>query len=129
VQLAGTPFPSADWTDFVVVVLGWWCESLAMIAEEPTQARDVRFMEGPFLVKLVPIADSRILVSPVDTSAAVAATGTIEVALASLMRTTLKASREILDACGARGWSSRDIEQLSANRDLLARAYGKAALN
>lgn len=128
-QLAEAKFPSAEWTDFVAVVLSFWCDGLAKVFAEPDQAVDVRFMEGPFLVRLGPITSSTILVSLIDNGSSSAVLDSTEVLLEPLMRNALTATRTIIDECRSRRFSSTDIEQLAASRDQLARAYGAAALN
>ena len=128
-QLADAKFPSADWTDFVAVVLSFWCDALAKVFAEPDQAAEVRFMEGPFIVRLGPITSSTILVSVIDNGSSSAVLDSTEAVLEPLMRNALTVTRTVIDACRSRRFSSTDIEQLAASRDNLARAYGAAALN
>jgi hypothetical protein len=128
-QLADAKFPSNEWTDFVAVVLSFWCDGLAKVFAEPDQAADVRFMEGPFLVRLGPITSSKILVSLIDNGSSSAVLDSTEALLEPLMLNALTVTRTIIDECRSRRFSSTDIEQLAASRDQLARAYGAAALN
>ncbi len=128
-QLADAKFPSAEWTDFVAVVLSFWCDGLARIFAEPDQVAEVRFMEGPFLVRLGPITGTRILVSIIDNGSSSAVLDSTEAPLEPLMRNALTATRTVIDECRSRRLSSTDIEQLAASREQLARAYGAAALN
>jgi len=128
-QLDDAKFPSEDWTDFVAVVLSFWCDGLAKTFAEPEQPVEVRFMEGPFVVRLGPITNSKMRVSLIDSGSSSAATDSAEVFLEALMSNALKVTRAVIDECRARAFSSTDIEQLAASRELLARAYGAAALN
>lgn len=127
--MAEAKFPSAEWTDFVAVVLSFWCDALAKVFAEPDQAAEVRFMEGPFIVRLGPITSSTILVSVIDNGSSSAVLDSTEAVLEPLMRNALTVTRTVIDACRSRRFSSTDIEQLAASRDNLARAYGAAALN
>lgn len=127
-QLENIRFPSADWTDFVVVVLGWWCEGLTKLSAEPGQRLEIRFMDGPFLVRIGPIERSTVHLDLVDVSGAQpkSAPKSAEVAIETLMQAVVKAAGAIVEECRARSWSSPEIEQLAASRDALARVYRKA---
>ena len=46
----GVSFPDAKWNDFVVVVLGWWVESLHRIVVGTSTNEILRFMDGPFFI-------------------------------------------------------------------------------
>jgi hypothetical protein len=126
-QLAGARFPSGEWTDFVAVVLSFLCDGLAKVLAGPDQSVDVRFMEGPFAVRLGPIASSKIVIGLLDNTSSSAVADSTEIHLESLMRTALKATRAVVDECRSRGFSSTDVEQLIASREQLVRAFGAAA--
>jgi hypothetical protein len=128
VQIDGTPFPEADWTDFVVILLGWWCDGLTKLSAAPDQPLEVRFLEGPFLVRIGPIKGSTVQLVPVDTRSGRSrpVPNPAQVAIEPLMQTVLNAAGAIVDECRVRGWISPDIEQLAASRDALARVYRKA---
>ena len=51
VRLAGVAFPSSDWYDFVVVLLGWWTNQVAQLLKHDASGI-IRFMEGPYEIKL-----------------------------------------------------------------------------
>ena len=113
----------------MAVVLSFWCDGLARIFADADQAADVRFMEGPFAVRLGPINNARILVGLIDNGSSGGVLESAEVLLEPLMHNVLKATRAVVDECRARGFSSTDIERLAASREQLARAYEAAALN
>lgn len=50
VQLGDTCFPDPEWTDFVVIILAWWCDAFA--ATRDVARGQLQFMDGPFLVRL-----------------------------------------------------------------------------
>ena len=128
-QLGDAKFPSDDWTDFVAVVLSFWCDGLAKTFAEPDQPVDVRFMEGPFVVRLGPITNAKILVSLIDSGSSSTVLDSEDFSLEPLMRNALTVTRAVIDECRARAFSSTDIEQLATSREQLTRAYGAAALN
>lgn len=46
-------FPSAGWSDFVVVVGSWWLAAVEEVAQERSE-KELFFMDGPYWIKLVP---------------------------------------------------------------------------
>lgn len=44
----GSCFPSRDWSDFVVIVLGWWCAAVIELVRGSNVAT-LDFMDGPFV--------------------------------------------------------------------------------
>ncbi len=51
-KVGESSFPHPDWTDFVVVVLTWWCHAVLQLLSEDRGLVEVRFMDGPFLVEI-----------------------------------------------------------------------------
>jgi len=47
-EFDGESFPEARWDDLIVVVLGWWLESLSTLISGRKLNVDVRFLDGPF---------------------------------------------------------------------------------
>ena len=45
-------FPTANWNDFVVIVLGWWGASLLSLLNNDSTRETVRFMDGQYAVEL-----------------------------------------------------------------------------
>lgn len=48
VELDGSAFPTADWRDFGIVILGWWAEALVALDAGDCTAATLRFMDGPY---------------------------------------------------------------------------------
>lgn len=47
----GTYYPSSDWIDFGIVIIGWWFQVAAKLPQELTQSQ-LRFMDGPYSIKV-----------------------------------------------------------------------------
>ena len=45
----GQPFPAGSWSDFPLVVLSWWLDSLL---SQGTGTKVLRFMEGPYYIEV-----------------------------------------------------------------------------
>lgn len=114
VRVGSRWFPEPEWSDFPVVVLGWWLESsVALLAGEDAR---FPFMDGPFSIEAsrqVPSAEVTVtLMRDCDVI------GTEVVALQVIGERTLAAARQVVGTCLERGWSTPDIEtlRLAVNR-------------
>jgi hypothetical protein len=114
-------FPDVNWSDFVVVVLEWWCSALERLHRgEPGPLR-VPFMDGPFRADLEALTDGRLAVTLVtwqrseDEEVHHAA-----VDRDHLTHSVVVAARATLHLCRQRGWASRDIEALRDSLEALS---------
>ncbi len=51
-RLGDLDFPESGWTDFPVVILGWWCQSLSRALAGGASCVVLEFMDGPFEVRV-----------------------------------------------------------------------------
>ena len=100
-------FPEHGWSDFPVVVLGWWLEALQQLAA--TGEATFSFMDGPYEIRIrrrdesleAELIESRLPHEHV-THKASSTFGELGASLKS-------AARETLTACAANGWSNADV--------------------
>jgi hypothetical protein len=105
-------FPGCDWSDFVVVVLGWWLAGIRDLHQGAEQV-EFRFMDGPLFFSVTPHDSATYRIRCVRdglnsndqlydwfTSIAHFEFSLYEAALASLAE------------CDRQGWKSRDIDTL-----------------
>ena len=112
-------FPSADWDDFVLVILDWWLEALATPLL-PGAAKKCLFMDGDFAFRVSSHSADEWLVSCGNRADEHGTKQHVSMVNASEFWASLKnAADEVLEACQNRGWRSDDIDQL-AQRCLLA---------
>lgn len=52
VQIGAAAFPSTDWRDFGVVILGWWAAELQALEAGLTDVATLRFMDGPYEMRV-----------------------------------------------------------------------------
>jgi hypothetical protein len=106
-----TAFPNTRWSDFPVVILGWWLEPVCQILLGKTRVLECRFMDGPFSVRLEQQHDDTwILLGLHDGRIEFTAT----VSCRAFIHSLLDAARQVLRECQQRGWQSRDIEKLGS---------------
>jgi hypothetical protein len=105
-------FPEERWNDLVLPICGSWLESLIRIVRNETQSATVRFMDGPFLARLVSSQDS-IAIDLVESrlKGDVVKYHTL-VNTRALLESTILTASKILKECDLRGWCNPDITWL-----------------
>jgi hypothetical protein len=110
-RIGDAVFPERDWSDFVVIILGWWLRGLA--AATSGLESDLRFMDGPFAVRVHPLADGVARVQLLeDRVAGEIIQDEAFISLPQAIEACLLASSVVLHECAARGWSHDTIEEL-----------------
>lgn len=99
-ELPDGAFPGTGWSDFPVIILGWWANALVQL-EVPTR-REVqwRFMDGPHSVTLTK-------------EGVAASTGAFE--LFQVHSSLLEAAERVVAHCDQNRMFSRDLETLREN--------------
>jgi hypothetical protein len=121
-EVDGLSFPHPNWTDFAVVVLSWWCKGAASLLEKATSV-DIRFMEGPFLVR-IRVVDSNVWeVSLIESSLKRRIHYVAAVNPACLLDSIVAASEQAILLCENNGWWSKDTDDLQNSL-----AYLRAAM-
>jgi hypothetical protein len=119
IELGGRAFPEPGWSDFPVVVLGWWIRAALALSQTHVPA-SCRFMDGPFEwrgtssapdVWAITLLDRRGVVEQVVDGARIGA--------AAALGALVAAADSLLRACAEQGWSSADVDELRAAREAL----------
>jgi hypothetical protein len=119
-KLGDCCFPDADWSDFVVVVLEWWCSALHRLHQSEPGPITVPFMDGPFRVVIESLDDGRLEVTLMthgenheqEINHAI-------VDRNKLTNSAVVTARGTLRQCRQHGWSSKDVDALSESLDAL----------
>lgn len=105
-------FPESDWSDFPVVVLGWWIEGLVDLLAGEQQSFQGMFMDGPFAFVVERGSGTAGRVGWGQRGVTVAV-GIVDIP--ALLRSAVGAGRLVADSCRQRGWESRDLVTLEAS--------------
>ena len=105
-------FPNAGWTDFVVVILGWWAEAAADALTGSSERHELVFMDGPFLATIRVVEDQIWHLDLVKRARERESVHSADVDGGSLSRSIAAASDQVLRRCIANRWISRDTERL-----------------
>jgi hypothetical protein len=117
------PFPSADWSDFALVVVGWWV--LALVDHPDVHGAHFLFMDGPHeiwfrratRISVVAQCVTRRIERDIVVSR-------FAVDPSEVCREVLRVASDILRECDIRGWRSRDVDVLREGLSGLGISHG-----
>ena len=108
-QFAGVSVPGTGWDDFVVVILSWWVEAV----RSPERAMELRFMDGPYFIRLELHASGMVGVECVEDRETELVRVSCEVSIQELRREIVSAARAVLRVCETKEWRTKDTEALA----------------
>jgi len=111
IRVGGVSFPGDHWSDFPIVILGWWLEPVSRILHGKTHLWECRFMDGPYMARLEKHSEDVWNFTGLRDGRT---EYTERIACRSFIQSLLEAARQILDACKKRGWQDRDIDVLES---------------
>ena len=102
-------FPETGWSDFPVVVLGWWIHGLTGLASGRARLFQGMFMDGPYGFVVARDAGNvdRIAWGEVGEEASI---GTVD--LPALLGSAVAAGTLVAAACRTQRWTSLDLDSL-----------------
>lgn len=110
-------FPERDWSDFPVVLLGWWIAGLLTLMDKRNSSVECLFMDGPFAFRLSRLTSDLLEVTVGRRDGESRKMGTI--VMVDLAISLQIAAEQTLESCRSRGWTSRDIETLQEQADAM----------
>lgn len=112
-RVDGVAFPAEGWTDFVVVVLGWWADAASELLTGNAGAIEVDFMDGPYRARLR-LAEEGWNLDLVERGRSLLVLRRALVEGQLLSRSIIEASERVLEVCLKNGWLSTDTARLEA---------------
>jgi len=100
VELESGAFPETGWSDFPVIILGWWAEALLQFGSSARREALWRFMDGPHSLTLTK--------APSDFSGS-------PVAITQVNRSLLESAERVASYCEEHKMFSKDLETLKVN--------------
>ena len=101
-------FPERNWSDFVVVLLGWWLEATRW----PITRAELRFMDGPFVLRIAPVAGDNVVLKGIEDRGHERELCHCVASIKELRLEIESAAKSILEECRARKWVNEDVERL-----------------
>lgn len=113
-EVAGFEFPCARWSDFPVIILGWWLDALFELWSGKCGRGACLFMDGSYSFEVSKEGGAFILRCFGDTHSAKECEWEGVIGLPGLLRQTVDAAAAVLKECRGRGWVTSDTEALEA---------------
>jgi hypothetical protein len=116
-DLNGVCFPEEGWSDFTIVICGWWLKALTAIYRGESVVAECLFMDGPYLfeVSLGERTQWAVMCARDETlfgNKKLSIEHHEQVEAAECLRRLVQVSQELLTACESRGWNDTDIKLL-----------------
>ena len=107
-------FPEVGWSDFIVIISGWWLDAIQKLNQGWEREIELCFMDGPMIIKLTLGERDDLLLECVNQRGRVdiieyKTTITKELIVSKL----LSNAKNILKLCRENNWQSADIDTLS----------------
>lgn len=108
----GIAFPEKGWSDFPVIVLGWWLTQLLALGQGARSAL-CSFMDGPYDFSVSTEAPGLFRLKLTQRGAKTnSLVSEFTIDASALRASLLAAAASTLAECDRRGWSGRDVEDL-----------------
>ena len=111
-------FPEDSWSDFPVVILGWWHRAAVSLVTGSAREKFM-FMDGPYSFRVSTNSEETWTIQFMRDKSVI---GEARVLANDFLRAVLSAGNTIVRACMDRGWTSSDIRGLSVGRSMLQQA-------
>jgi hypothetical protein len=103
-----THFPGQNWSDFVVVILGWWVGALKSNDRDIT----LQFMDGPYQITITRSDDAATLNCVKRQKQDIVSFST-QIRFLDLRKQVEEVAKQALAACRIRNWDSDDLRALA----------------
>jgi hypothetical protein len=115
----GHAFPAPQWNDFIVVILGWWAESLLRLLRNSSTKETVNFMDGPYAVEVSKTSSGGLHFRALEGANRSIERASGEGPALQFIRELISQSRDVLEGCRRQRWWSEDAEKLESSLDAL----------
>ena len=119
VEVGMFAFPDRGWSDFVVVVLGWWLRALHRLGAGE-QSAELAFMDGPYQMDVTRVDQSTYELECLEKARSRVVLCNARVDAMQLVKETERVAARVSEACTAHNWQSPDVEIL---RSLLSQSW------
>lgn len=113
-------FPAVGWSDIVVPIITEWLAVISRVAAETSGTPELRFMDGPFLMRVRRIDEASVFLELVDDHPTRVSTE-LSTNLNMLLENAITIGEQVQKECQVREWRDRDTESLGRE---LRRAAG-----
>ncbi|MBK9585485.1 MAG: hypothetical protein KA099_07925 [Alphaproteobacteria bacterium] len=113
-------FPSLGWSDFIIIIISWWLNSLFKMIAKNLDIAELRFMDGPHLIRINRITESEVECVCINEKSDLGSIDLVKeetefvrnVDFSVLCSELLKTAQNIVCACEERNYISKDLDKL-----------------
>jgi len=116
-QLDDFSFPSQSWSDFPVIILGWWLDALTLFGAR--RNAEFLFMDGPHLFEVSDNNGNCLLLCLQHTADEKHCVHEALINVAELRSQVLTASHLVVRECRQHGWITKDTAALESKLNTL----------
>jgi hypothetical protein len=109
-------FPEESWSDFPVVVLGWWIAAVTRLISGASEVEEFDFMDGPHLLVVRRRSEGALHLACCTEQGTRRVVYEAVLPAAALQKEVLDAARLVADSCEQRGWLGPDLTALQNAR-------------
>lgn len=123
-QLGDEGFPQVGWSDLAAAVVSWWLESTVCLLDGGKRNAVMRFMDGPFEVRVCAKRRDSWQADLVDEHPPVKIRK-VEFTPDPFLRSLIASSGEVVEQCLKNGWKSNDVDSMILHRERLIHCMAK----
>lgn len=112
-EIEGTAFPTQDWYDFGIVMLGWWAEEVNALEDGRLTTATLRFMEGPYELRVTAHTRNRWSLFAQERGTTLITVLESQLGQKVVVEEVRRAIRELLSLCKLYGYWPDDCGALS----------------
>ena len=116
-------FPDVGWSDFAVVIVGWWANAALSLVEGTATSGRLDFMDGPFHAMASVVDEQRWRIEMIHHGKNTCEHD-IEVAPKLLLSEIWMVGSQVLEACRRNQWLGDDISRLIKSMNKITRLFG-----
>jgi hypothetical protein len=107
-------FPAERWSDFAVVITGWWLEALHRMEKGIDREVELFFMDGPYHIVATRLTGNEVKLRCVERGRTELVRHEEVVQLPELREQVRNVTKEIAATCTRAGMQSSDLEKLKS---------------
>ncbi len=112
IQIEDFLFPGKGWSDFIVVIFGWWWQAITQALNSSKGVGSFMFMDGPYKVDVKKINEEQSELTFFEERRTEIIKHVSVVETNSIINELYRVSKEVIKSCDKNGWSSDDIDLL-----------------
>ena len=113
-DFGATCFPAERWSDFAVVITGWWLDAVHRLEKGIDSEVELFFMDGPYHIVATALSSDEVKLRCIERRRTPLVNHEEVVRLADLREQVRRLAREVAAVCSRAGMQSSDLDKLKS---------------